>query len=155
MRKLSRLALETKTIKLSGLIKCLTTNVLQLFAMWEIKMIYIGPRPSVCDVILCEQHREVKVKTNSKGKPPEFSNVQWISKLAFVVYITDKLNCLNAPSGPVTRLQGFGRENKFSGRKDFCFYHLFETNLSWHNKLSGGINLWMPLRGWRPVCHCK
>ena len=61
------------------------------------------------------------MKTHSKGKPPEFSNVQLLSKLAFVVYITEKLNCLNGPSGPVTRLQGFGGEKNCQGRKIFVF----------------------------------
>ena len=33
---------------------------------------------------------------DSKGKPPEYSNAQWLSKLAFLMDITEKLSYLNA-----------------------------------------------------------
>jgi len=33
--------------------------------MCEIKVIYLGPRPFVCNIILCEQHRQVHVNKYS------------------------------------------------------------------------------------------
>jgi len=32
----------------------------------------------------------------------------------------------------------FGRENAFLRGKDFCFYYMFKTNFSEHNKMLGG-----------------
>jgi len=33
--------------------------------MYEIKVIYLGPRPFICNVTPCEQHRQLNVKTDN------------------------------------------------------------------------------------------
>jgi len=46
-----------------------------------------------------------------------------------------QLSCPNA--GPVLR---FREQSKFLGGKDFCFYYMFKSNFSEHNKIRGTKN---------------
>jgi len=92
-----------------------------------------------------------------------------------MAFKTKYLNCRHnfGRTRPVARLQGLG-EKYFLGGKDFCFYHMFKTNFSEHNKIWEGHNKDLGVTAsecprvcgpgqnrrqkvfhWRPSCLCR
>jgi len=57
---------------------------------------------------------------------------EWPSKQNILIADT-----ILAEPGPYPGSYVLGRQNTFLGEKSFCFYHMFKTILSEHNKIGG------------------
>jgi len=58
-------------------LRLIESSTTKIFGVCERKVIYLGPRPFVCDVILCEQHRQVNLNTDSCYVTAAFSIVSY------------------------------------------------------------------------------